>query len=55
MEKAEMKSTRWFLYEYQGRELVFLSKGFKNKELAEKAREKYPNRERGKIGIGRSL
>jgi len=45
-------SERWFLFEYQGRELVILSKGFKTKELAEKSRQKYPDRERRKIGIG---
>jgi hypothetical protein len=31
---------------------VILSKGFKTKELAEKARLKYPDRIRRKIGIG---
>jgi len=45
-------SVRWFLFEYQGLGLVILSKGFKTKELAEKARRKYPDRERRKIGIG---
>jgi len=52
----EMKtSKRWVLYEYKGRELVILSKGFKTKESAEKARLKFPDSQRGKIGIGRSL
>jgi hypothetical protein len=38
-----MKTTaRWLLFEYQSRELVILSKPFKTKELAEKARQKYP-------------
>jgi hypothetical protein len=45
-------SVRWLLFEYQSRELVILSKGFKTKELAEKARLKYPDRVRKKIGIG---
>jgi len=31
---------RWVLYEYKGRELVILSKSFKTKALAEKARLK---------------
>jgi hypothetical protein len=52
----EMKSAkRWVLYEYKGRELVILSKSFKTKALAEKARLKYPERKRGKIGIGQNL
>jgi hypothetical protein len=38
-----MKTTvRWLLFEYKGLELVILSKPFKTKELAEKARHKYP-------------
>ena len=45
-------SVRWVLFEYKGIELVILSKPFKTKELAKKARLKYPERERGKIGIG---
>jgi hypothetical protein len=48
-----MKTTaRWLLFEYQGLELVILSKAFKTKKLAEKARQKYPDRMRRKIGIG---
>jgi hypothetical protein len=35
-------SVRWLLFEYKGRELVILSKPFNTKELAEKARQKYP-------------
>jgi hypothetical protein len=54
-ENLEMKSAkRWVLYEYKGRELVILSKPFKTKELAEKARLKYPEPKRRKIGIGRA-
>jgi hypothetical protein len=45
-------SVRWFLFEYQGRKLAILSKGFKTKKLAEKARQKYPDRVARKIGIG---
>jgi len=45
-------SVRWLLFEYQGLELVILSKPFKTKKLAEKARLKYPDRVRRKIGIG---
>jgi hypothetical protein len=51
--EGEVKiSARWLLFEYNGLELVILSKGFKTKKLAEKARQKYPDRERRKIGIG---
>jgi len=45
-------SARWLLFEYKGLELVFLSKPFKTRILAEKARLKYADRERRKIGIG---
>ena len=45
-------SVRWALFEYKGLELVILSKPFKSKKLAEKARLKYPDRVRRKIGIG---
>jgi hypothetical protein len=45
-------SVRWLLFEYQGLELVILSKPYKTKKLAEKARLKYPDRIRKKIGIG---
>jgi hypothetical protein len=34
------------------REIKFLSKPFKTKQLAEKARSKFPERERKKIDIG---
>ena len=48
-----MKSSlRWPLFEYNGPELVILSKPFKTKKLAEKARLKFPDRIRRKIGIG---
>jgi hypothetical protein len=45
-------SVRWLLFEYKGLELVILSKPFKTKELAEKARQKYPERVARRIGIG---
>ena len=45
-------SVRWLLFEYKGLELVILSEPFKTEELAEKARLKYPDRVRRKIGIG---
>jgi len=45
-------SVRWLLFEYKGLELVILSKPFKTKALAEKARLKYPDRVARKIGIG---
>jgi len=45
-------SVRWLLFEYKGLELVILSKPFKTKELAEKARQKYPESRAKKIGIG---
>lgn len=43
---------RWFLYAYKDGELIILSKPFKTKEAAEKARLKYSEGERKKIGIG---
>jgi hypothetical protein len=49
---AKKTSVRWLLFEYRGLELVILSKPFKTKELAEKARLKYPDRVTRKIGIG---
>jgi len=45
-------SVRWLLFEYQGLDLVVLSKPFKTKALAEKARLKYPDSVARKIGIG---
>jgi hypothetical protein len=43
---------RWLLFKYIGGELTPLSKPFTTKEQAEKARLKYPERERKAIGIG---
>jgi hypothetical protein len=45
-------SVRWQLFEYRDRELVILSKPFKTRKFAEKARLKYPYRTRRGIGIG---
>jgi hypothetical protein len=43
---------RWLLFKYIGGEFTPLSKPLKNKEQAEKARLKYPERERKTIGVG---
>jgi len=43
---------RWLLFKYIERELTPLSKPLKNKEPAEKARLRYPERERRTIGVG---
>jgi len=43
---------RWLLYKYVAGEFVPLSKPLKTKATAEKARLKYPERERKVIGIG---
>ncbi len=38
--------------QFDDSEITFLSKPFESKQLAEKARSKYPERERKKIGVG---
>jgi len=43
---------RWLLFKCVGGEFTPLSKPLKTKERAEKARLKYPERERKAIGIG---
>jgi hypothetical protein len=43
---------KWLLYKYVGLEFTPLSKPFKTREQAEKTREKYPESERKKIGVG---
>ena len=43
---------QWLLFKYIDGEFTPLSKPLKNKEQAEKARLKYPERERKTIGIG---
>ncbi|HUN64374.1 MAG TPA: hypothetical protein VMU53_20405 [Candidatus Sulfotelmatobacter sp.] len=45
-------AVQWLLFKYIDGEVAFLSKPFKSKQLAEKARSKYPERERKKIGVG---
>jgi hypothetical protein len=43
---------QWLLFEYVALEFTPLSKPFKTREQAEKAREKYSERERKTIGLG---
>jgi hypothetical protein len=43
---------QWLLFKYIGGEFTPLSKPFNTKTQAEKARRKYPERERKTIGIG---
>lgn len=43
---------KWLLFKYVGREFTPLSKPFKTREQAEKARLKYPDRQRKAIGLG---
>jgi hypothetical protein len=43
---------QWLLYKYIAGEFTPLSKPLKTKEQAEKAREKYAEQERRRIGIG---
>lgn len=43
---------RWLLFKYVGGEFTPLSKPLKTKEHAEKARLKYPEKERKTIALG---
>jgi hypothetical protein len=43
---------QWLLFRYIDGELTPLSKPFKTREQAEKAREKYAERDRKTIGLG---
>jgi hypothetical protein len=43
---------RWLLYQFVDGQMTPLSKPFKTKQLAEKARSKYPERQRKRIGLG---
>jgi hypothetical protein len=43
---------QWLLFKYIDGEFTPLSKPFKTKEQAEKARMKHPERERRTIGVG---
>jgi hypothetical protein len=45
-------SVRWVLFEYVEREPKVLSKLFKTKKEAEKARLKYPERRRRSLAVG---
>jgi hypothetical protein len=48
-----MKITeQWLLYKYVGLEFTPLSKPFKTREQAEKARLKLPELERRRVGVG---
>jgi hypothetical protein len=52
--KSEMSKIieQWLLFKYVSLEFTPLSKPFKTREQAEKAREKYPERLRKRIGLG---
>jgi len=52
--KFEMSKTveQWLLFQYVHGEFTPLSTPFKTKQEAEKARGKYPERERKRIGLG---
>jgi hypothetical protein len=43
---------KWLLFQYIHGLYTPLSKPFKSKQLAEKARKKYPEKERRAIGLG---
>jgi len=43
---------RWLLYTYVKGQITPLSRPFKTKAQAEKARQKYPEKERRAIGVG---
>jgi hypothetical protein len=43
---------QWLLFKYVGLEFTLLSKPFKTREQAEKAHERYPERQRKTIGLG---
>jgi hypothetical protein len=43
---------RWVLYQYVDGKIMPLSRPFKTKEQAEKARLKFPEKERKRIGLG---
>ena len=47
-----MIAERWLLFKYVDGQFTPLSKPFKTKAAAEKARLKLPERERGTIGVG---
>ncbi len=43
---------QWLLFKYVDGQFTPLSKPFKTKEQAEKARQKYPERQRRTMGLG---
>jgi hypothetical protein len=43
---------QWILFEYVEGQLTPLSKPFGSRKLAEREREKYPERKRKRIGLG---
>jgi hypothetical protein len=43
---------RWVLFKYIGGQITLLSKPFKTKDQAEKARLKLPERERRSVAVG---
>ncbi len=43
---------QWFVFEHFGTEVTLLSKPYKTKRQAEKEREKLPEKERKRIGLG---
>jgi hypothetical protein len=43
---------RWLLFKDVGSEFTLLSRPFKAKAAAEKARERYPERERRELAVG---
>jgi hypothetical protein len=43
---------RWVLYQYVAGKFIPLSKPFKTREQAERARAKYPERQQKRIGVG---
>jgi hypothetical protein len=43
---------QWLLFKYVDGQFTPLSKPFKTKDQAEKARLKLPERERGSVGVG---
>jgi hypothetical protein len=43
---------QWLLFRFEHGEFTPLSKPFKTKELAEKERSKYPERQRKSVGLG---
>jgi hypothetical protein len=45
-------SEQWLLFTYDGGQFRPVSKPFKKREQAERAREKYPERQRRMIGVG---